>query len=133
MWRFSFSDLFGAGRRAYAWLRRRLSKANVWDSFLYHLCRFGEDPARAALWGILLILGLGFWQKVVGVIVGGNAVPSHDPWTAFHFSVVTFTTLGYGNITPNGFAGHRIAEFEALCGVLLVPILMICLVREFSR
>ena len=37
-------------------------------------------------------------------------------WENFYFSVVTFTTLGYGNIVPINTAGEIIAAIEALVG-----------------
>lgn len=40
-----------------------------------------------------------------------------------YFSVVTFTTLGYGDITPDG-NGRVFAILEAISGFLFVPLLI---------
>ena len=37
---------------------------------------------------------------------------------AFFFSIQTFTTVGYGHISPNGFAASFLAALEALFGLL---------------
>ncbi|RMG24658.1 MAG: hypothetical protein D6730_12380 [Bacteroidetes bacterium] len=37
---------------------------------------------------------------------------------AFYFSVQTFTTVGYGSISPSGDAANLIASFEAMAGLM---------------
>ena len=46
------------------------------------------------------------------------------------FSVVTFTTLGYGNIEPTTIVGRYIAGIEALVGGLLMALLVAVLTRS---
>lgn len=45
-------------------------------------------------------------------------------WEHFYFSVVTFTTLGYGNMVPANTAAEVIASFEALVGFALFAFLI---------
>ena len=51
---------------------------------------------------------------------------------SLYFSVVTFTTLGYGDISPVGDAARTIAGLEALLGQLLVALLVFVLSRRIS-
>ncbi len=59
-----------------------------------------------------------------------------DLWDSFgpclYFSVVTFTTLGYGDYIPEG--GLRyVAAIEVLLGVILIAFLTAVLARKFVR
>jgi inward rectifier potassium channel len=59
---------------------------------------------------------------LVGVETLSGAVPAHeftsDFSTAFFFSVQTFTTVGYGAISPEGAWANLIASFDALVGLM---------------
>lgn len=50
-----------------------------------------------------------------------------------YFSVVTITTLGYGDITPSGDLGYSIAASEAVLGVVLIGLFLNSLSRVRSE
>lgn len=52
---------------------------------------------------------------------------------AFFFSVETLSTIGYGNIVPNGVAPHLVMTFEALVGLLVFALGTGILFARFSR
>ncbi len=52
---------------------------------------------------------------------------------AFFFSVETFSTIGYGNITPVGVAANAVMTTEALLGLLWVAMATGLLFARFSR
>jgi inward rectifier potassium channel len=52
---------------------------------------------------------------------------------AFFFSVETFSTIGFGNITPVGFAANVVMTAEALLGLLWVAMATGLLFARFSR
>ena len=52
---------------------------------------------------------------------------------AFFFSAQTFTTVGYGRISPSGFATSTIAAFEALIGLLSFALATGLLYGRFSK
>lgn len=52
---------------------------------------------------------------------------------AFFFSVDTFATIGYGNITPMGLVPNMLVTFESLVGLLSVALVTGLLFARFSR
>lgn len=55
----------------------------------------------------------------LGVIVDSSGAVVTGLWSHFYFSAVTYTTLGYGNLTPQGFGAELIATIEVLMGFAL--------------
>jgi inward rectifier potassium channel len=53
--------------------------------------------------------------------------------SAFFFSAQTFTTLGYGGISPNGLPANLVAAFQALLGLMALAIGTGLLFGRFSR
>lgn len=79
---------------------------------------------------LYLVIGSGFaaifalldWLAP-GSFVSGSGEPV--TWQQMvYYSYVTLTTLGYGDITPNGFYAQAFASFEAVLGVLYTVILL---------
>ncbi|MCH7681772.1 hypothetical protein IID10_20795 [candidate division KSB1 bacterium] len=55
---------------------------------------------------------------------------------AFFFSVQTFTTVGYGRLSPMGVLGNIIASFDAFVGLISFAIafaILLCRERTFSN
>lgn len=54
-------------------------------------------------------------------------------FTALYFSIVTFTTLGYGDLGGAPVWGRAAATLEVLVGSVLMSLFLVCIVRKFSR
>jgi len=52
---------------------------------------------------------------------------------AFFFSVQTLATIGYGALSPNGFAANLVSALEALCGLMGFALVTGILFSRFSR
>ena len=52
---------------------------------------------------------------------------------AFFFSTQTFTTVGYGRISPTGFAMNAVSSFQALIGLLSFAVATGLMYGRFSR
>lgn len=120
-------DIFGAlfhpeGRGIF---RQRMARA-IWR--LFRLAP-GRSPLLTlagpvavvvviATWAALLLLGwtLVIWPHMPEGFHFGGAEPGGDFLEAFNLSIVTLTTLGFGDVTPKADALRVIVPFEALLG-----------------
>src|SRR5208337_1941177 len=62
----------------------------------------------------------------------GPAGQSMDGFTAYYFSFITLTTVGYGDITPVTNGARALAAMEAMTGTLYVAVLISRLVALYS-
>ncbi len=77
--------------------------------------------------------GLYYWigiEHLNGVVA---TVPLDKFGQAFFFSIQTFTTVGYGHISPSGFMTSFVAAIEALIGLLSFAIATGLLYGRFSK
>jgi inward rectifier potassium channel len=74
-----------------------------------------------------MLCGRGSLVRSVGDISGAGFLD------AFFFSVQTFSTIGYGNLSPVGFAANMIVTVEALVGLLGVALATGLIFARFSR
>jgi len=116
------------------------------QSVFYWLSGYGERPMWVMRWMAGFVLVFAWLQGALGLYDGETPVvgPGIDwipSWagvnafvTALYFSMVTFTSLGYGDVRPAAWWFPRIlAGIEATLGLALMALLMVCIVRKFSR
>lgn len=84
---------------------------------------YGEKPLRVVGNAVCAILGYAIVYYFLGAISEKTFLAS------LYFSIVTFTTLGYGDIAPHGYM-RLIAASEALVGLLLSGLFIFCLGRR---
>jgi hypothetical protein len=80
---------------------------------------FGEKPLRIIRNCILLIIGYAaFYSLTDNTNLKGNLINS------IYYSVITFTTLGYGDITPSTSLEKMVASSEALFGAVSMGLII---------
>jgi len=69
-----------------------------------------------------------------GALVGASSGDlGGSLWRAFFFSVETFATIGYGDITPVGFPAHVVMYVESLTALMSQALITGLLFARFSR
>lgn len=100
--------------------------------------------------------GLDFWEKALlfawvftayagfvgmsaaqyrffGLKDGGSQAPVYDATISLYFSIITLTTVGYGDFVPLDNYGRLAAAWEALSGYLMMAVLVAVLVPLFGK
>ena len=94
---------------------------------------YGERPFRTFLTGLFLILFCAVFYAGFGLVVVNGAARRIHFLEAPYFSIVTYTTVGYGDYLPADFLTRVFAGGEALSGILLTPIFLVGLTRRYLR
>lgn len=119
----------------------------IWDRISWALCGFGEKILRFMLWfsGIIvsfaicyMFSGLQLPNRVIQyVLIGENPFDLmqllKDFGLCIHFSVVTLSTVGYGNITPLGWVSTGLCTLQILLGLLFVATFTSIIIKKIIR
>ena len=77
--------------------------------------------------------GIYYWIGVDNLTGASRETPLDAFLSAFFFSVQTFTTVGYGHVSPHGLWTNVVAAFEAMTGLLGFALGTGLLYGRFSR
>lgn len=111
-------------------------------SMLYLISDYCQNPNKVAFWALGLILFSTLIYSFCGLVPSGKEPQSFFSdgvtllrvvWDALYFSVVTFTTLGYGDFSPNDGVSRVIANIESLGGLFLTSLYLVSLVKKHGR
>ena len=58
---------------------------------------------------------------------------AHNWYTPFYFSMVTFTTLGFGDVTPLDWVGQMWITLEVVLGYVMLGGLISIFANKFAR
>ncbi|HEC82556.1 MAG TPA: hypothetical protein ENI53_01560 [Thermoplasmatales archaeon] len=95
------------------------------------LCGYGEKPLRVILAAFFVILFFGTFYWLTGTVTGEGITDSSFDY--YYFSVVTFTTLGFGDIHPVSFTGKLATMLEALTGAFMMALFVLVFGRKMLR
>lgn len=110
------------------------------------VCGYGEKPVRSIMVSFFIITIFAFFYAVTGIntVVGilniSNIAGSFNCRESMnlivyslYFSIVTFSTLGYGDIVPTGIIGYILVIIEIILGVTMMGVWTSTLVRKLTR
>ena len=89
----------------------------------------GRSASRWSAWIVLLSLVFAGLYEVLGVDFGEDATPV----ASIYFSVVTLTSLGYGDVTPHTTVSQITAITEASLGYIMLGGLMSIFTNKMAR
>jgi hypothetical protein len=105
-------------------------------------CGYGERPLRIVILSTMVILlftciffisGLDYSGEILQVSVNASMKENiAELLNSLYFSVVTFTTLGYGDILPIGIS-KVFAGIEALLGGFILALFVVVFVKKMTR
>lgn len=128
----------------------------IWAN-LFHRCLhgYGEKPHRVILWAVAIVTACALLFMNFGIgetrLFGVEEIPTYNILKIlprlynlsladlanigryFYFSVVTFTTLGYGDLRPVHPISHLISSIEAFTGMFMMALFVLTFGRKWRR
>lgn len=92
---------------------RTRSKLNL---YVYHIWKLTSDCGRSLTRFSACILVITLFFATLYGVVDINFGDNKTWFSSIYFSIVTLTTLGYGDVLPNSLAGQMIVTLHALVG-----------------
>jgi len=118
------------------------SSQRVFSKIVDLFCGYGEEPLRVVLFSLLLILMSSVFYYFSGLRFAGeyqvfSMYATLEENVIFfleclYYSVVTFTTLGYGDFIPVGFS-RLVAAIEAFTGSFTIALFVVVFVKKMTR
>lgn len=140
-WRFRRRRYAAHAQSADFGVVHRLEAAMRWvtNGFLDLIAVYGERPHRPLVLALLVILTSALVYPATGGLTTGTGPVTYasDGVAAIvdglYFSMVTFATLGLGDVHPVGSVGRFVAATEGLTGAFLTAVFVFSLGRRVAR
>ncbi|GIU30011.1 hypothetical protein TUM4644_28780 [Shewanella colwelliana] len=120
----------------------KFSHTRMVSKFVDLFCGYGEAPIRVIGFSMGLIFICALLYLFTGLSYDGNIHVFNLNnglsanltlfFNCVYYSVVTFTTLGYGDFTPIGFS-RAIAAIEAFTGSFTIALFVVVFVKKMTR
>jgi hypothetical protein len=79
-----------------------------------------------------MIIGFAALYRWAGSIKSSDGVIT-DAGNAFYFSIVTISTLGYGDYVPGNALGKVIVSVETIMGIVFIILVFSTFISRFGR
>ncbi len=118
------------------------SRERITSKLLDLFCGYGEKPVNIIIFSLLLILFSAFGYFLFGLTQGNDVIQFSSRnslsentkhfFTALYFSVTSFTTLGFEDVTPIGIS-RFITAVEAFIGSFSMALFVLVFVKKMTR
>lgn len=135
----SASNIFAKEKKLELEEASRFKKIALW---LYWLSSdYGESPVIVLVNCLIILLISTMIAYGMNITVSNVAeiesLPEVSKWSylanSAYYSVITFTTLGYGDFYPKTHLGQLFAGILAMLGLIYSSLFMVTVVRKYSR
>ncbi len=111
-----------------------LANPNRWLNFFFGdlLCKYGTSYTRVFFWSLIVIASFATLLVNHNSLAANGKVVQATFGDAAYFSLVTFTTLGYGDFHAVGIM-RFLTGAEAFIGVILMSLFSIIVARKILR
>jgi hypothetical protein len=121
-----------------------LSIDRFWSFIMDYSTGYGEKPYKILIFSIISMMSFALIFSVVGIHHSSGELCIISPdntvienirvlFQSLYFSVITFTTLGYGDYIPTSEAGRLLAMIEAFGGDFLLALLVITVYKSYME
>ncbi len=117
----------------------RMRRGTPWQRILFRLWAmidFGRALRRVILiaFGVAVFIGLLYWLDWFFSLGFLDYTNSANTWlTPFYYSIGTFTTLGFGDVTPAHWVGEMVVIIEGISGYLTLGLILAILAKTVAR
>ncbi len=99
-----------------------------------------QNPFKVAMTALCLVAISTIIFSLTGIegsgfqsLLEGNKAWYLVIWDSFYFSIVTLTTLGYGDFSPGNGLSRLVANIISILGLILSSLFLVTLVRKYGR
>ncbi len=96
------------------------------------LSKYGTSFVRVLTWSALVMLICAFLYTTHDSLLFQNTEVTASFWDSLYFSIITFTTLGYGDFHAVGIM-RFVAAFESFLGAALMALFTVIVARNIIR
>jgi len=114
------------------WEPLRLGAHEVW-LWLWARIDYGRSFSRVALMAAVLSIVFGVAYSTGDMLHFDEGVTPNWWYTPFYYSIVTYTTLGFGDVTPKSEWGQVLVTIEVILGYLTLGLLISILANKVAR
>jgi len=112
---------------------------------LKHVSDYFQNPKKVAYWALGIIFLSSILFSISGITPStgssqswrGGSLISFESLIVFgdalYFSLVTFTTLGYGDYSPSNICSRVVANVVSMGGLLFASMFLVTLVKKYGR
>lgn len=111
-----------------------LKNPKRWLAYIFGdlLCKYGISYIRVIAWGVAIIVSFASVEHLQKSLMYNDSFIETTFSDALYFSLVTFTTLGYGDFHATG-AMRFVAGIESFIGASLISLFTVIVARKIIR